>query len=989
MTPPNGPVTAWSGVDGSLRALQARLDDHFRWLQEDRNKRGGGKPVFALEHGLDGVETVGLMDAVRRALLSSAPPSLYWLPLVVYAAEIGYRYEGDEYWDTFQEETPGWSRANNHQVSRWFKVFARNYRGAEPTGRWATQFRIICWPVTHAVLPTFLQRQLAELLWHYRGALTTQLLSEPAELGAKLAARSDRMSKRFHHFAQNTQLLGQVASALITGEHESPLLLETTLDRIVQDLSKEREARLWLQDAKRSAQRLRLKGVGQSDAKGHSGTSRSRDSLQRHPHTAPPRFSLHPGSDGWRLRLEIPDLTALFSRFEELAVAIDSSRCRISGFSEAPRPRGWLRHAGLEVELGTWPGQDQPLFELERADPKWNGVLGEECRSPIDRRWVFAIGSDGIGRRVQMSGVHAGGRYVLLATDDTSWPSLEWVAPVETACVGASAAEVQVPKELSASELDALGNMDIGVRTDFIVRPVGVEPAAWDGESSAEWLIGDEPLLELTSSHPIRSIAVSVDEGQVKTLAWVESEPVRFLRLTDLSPGAHHVRFLVVTADVPLRTIEALLVVRIRDAQVRRSAGTFREPLLILTSPASPTLEELWEGRAAVEVIGPMGASAAITLRLKPCDDSERVEHRLSRSRLPVGADEWERLFAREFKRRPEVSRAYDEATACVIEVTDADLGSAVLSCERSFTPLRWGVVQGHDNLAMRLHDNLGADLRVECFDFAEPDRAVALDVPSDLVFRREEGGLFAAYGEEHAAYAILPRRIRDAIDLRASRVQPRLCRYARTPEGVASLMSLAWRWREASLPGDPFAQAARDAVTKAITTSLVSLIGGSHWSALEQKVQHQSGTTIHHLQEGLAAPGVQLPFRERVVRLAEALPDLTLAQRVGEFSLALAGPVSTSVFASSSGQRMVVSDTGKKRIAAYPALRFDVEPRWLSEYLLRMASDPGGALEWAGDESERGVQLVLTAPLLLRAARLLVLSLVVNDAENGGWSWP
>jgi hypothetical protein len=34
---------------------------------------------------------------------------------VVYAAEIGYNYAGEEYWQTFASSTPGWAESGNHQ----------------------------------------------------------------------------------------------------------------------------------------------------------------------------------------------------------------------------------------------------------------------------------------------------------------------------------------------------------------------------------------------------------------------------------------------------------------------------------------------------------------------------------------------------------------------------------------------------------------------------------------------------------------------------------------------------------------------------------------------------------------------------------------------------------------------------------------------------------------------------------------------------------
>jgi hypothetical protein len=148
---------------------------------------------------------------------------------------MGYEYSGDEYWQTFAARTPGWTVIEDREYVRSiFHKFASRFGGARPSGRWADHFSIICWPITHAVLPTDLQQQLVQLIFEYRMALTADLLADPSALGRRLAARSGQYSSRFQYFAQNTDLLGQVAVALLAPENDgSPYLLGSTLERIV------------------------------------------------------------------------------------------------------------------------------------------------------------------------------------------------------------------------------------------------------------------------------------------------------------------------------------------------------------------------------------------------------------------------------------------------------------------------------------------------------------------------------------------------------------------------------------------------------------------------------------------------------------------------------------------------------------------------------------------------------------------------------------
>ena len=65
------------------------------------------------------------------------PPSPYWLLWVIYATEQGYKYEGDEYWQSFRVGDTGMGRpriAINFLVGS--QAFQSTYDGVVPSGRW-------------------------------------------------------------------------------------------------------------------------------------------------------------------------------------------------------------------------------------------------------------------------------------------------------------------------------------------------------------------------------------------------------------------------------------------------------------------------------------------------------------------------------------------------------------------------------------------------------------------------------------------------------------------------------------------------------------------------------------------------------------------------------------------------------------------------------------------------------------------------------------
>src|SRR5947209_542900 len=148
----------------SLITWHDRLHKHFQELHQERTLVSIG--VFALEHGLSLTEVEELQADIRAYIQKYSPTDKHWLPWIVHAAELGYKYDGHEYWRPFKASTVGWHERGRdpHWVRDKFREFERDYGGAVPTGSWAQHFPIICHPITHSILPEIFQSQLASVL---------------------------------------------------------------------------------------------------------------------------------------------------------------------------------------------------------------------------------------------------------------------------------------------------------------------------------------------------------------------------------------------------------------------------------------------------------------------------------------------------------------------------------------------------------------------------------------------------------------------------------------------------------------------------------------------------------------------------------------------------------------------------------------------------------------------------------------------------------
>ena len=309
----------------ALKELQDRLLAHFRTLADSRDR--SGFPIFALEHDLSPEELGrinGLLRARHRARLPLAP---HWLLWVVYASEAGYGYAGDEYWPSFQKQIPAWQFHDRPKIKSWFTRFQQSYSGVVPSGPWAKQFSIIAWPITHALLPRYLQRQFAKLLYDLRFRLVDGLLASTRVRSAdsSLPTRS-MLPTRFRQFLEQEKLTGQIVVALLRGESAGAqeLIHTATLKRIVTDLEQVRNSREWLKETRRVVSD-RFTGIGR-------GTGR----ISPAPRTGTPvppdasRFAIRPdlllrhvNAGNWSIVLRLKSLRPVASESAELRSFLD------------------------------------------------------------------------------------------------------------------------------------------------------------------------------------------------------------------------------------------------------------------------------------------------------------------------------------------------------------------------------------------------------------------------------------------------------------------------------------------------------------------------------------------------------------------------------------------------------------------------------------------------------------------------------------------
>lgn len=969
-------------MNQDLAYWETRLASHFTELSSLRSTKAPGRPIFALEHGLDMSEIRVLQFAIRAHIANSPPSKKHKLAWVVYAVEIGYGYSGDEYWQTFEEETPGWTiHGDRYWIRDCFRSFQREYGGAKPSGAWAENFSIICWPITHAILPRDLQRQLARILYELRDAFSAEFFESPSTIGEFISARSWNASSRFQNFTQETLLVGQIAAALLLqGELGTASLIHPgTLHRIGEDLERERLAREWLRGARRYAkERAHIRGLvlrpGLELPFPHL-LKEAREEVAKL--GIEPRLVLRPVDEtgtSWKVSLEIPDLTHLLLKFPQTREILADSRCVVAGAIGSPRARGSCLYGVQRVVLARWPHTDEVLLKFEKTDAKLEYLLRTECLLRPGPSWLFRIASDGLAYELRSLRVRPGERYILVSKE-SPFALNEHICPIDLQCDGVYGALLNLPTALTSDWEELLMRFGLGQAKTIEVWPAGLAAVVWDGEGHGEWLVSERPCLAIFADHPIDGFIVSMDKNADLSLEVTSITPgvPIFVQLPKLPIGLHKVSVHVRSdPDDEFRAIgDVDVFMRIREVRPWKPGVSPHGPLIVQVEPTLPTLEELWEGQAKITLRGPTGRNVKCSASFFEREaNTASITKKLPPIQLPVTPSAWRDHFAKCFCSKSEVQDAYDTARICKLYFTAGELGSFTVRCDREFKSLRWKLRRHGRYHFIRLLNDSGDDTSPALSRFAFETPCVEEKLELAQEYRTpESGGMYVARIQAFLAAIIVPPAIHGLAELKC---EPHVDGGTRSIDTLLSFLEIARLWGRAKLPGNPFAATRQREVLCALVRQVFRIVCGENWGIAE--------IAVHNVIDGIAR------MRDRVLRG----PEGTI---IGEILSSNTSDLVATPCEERS--RQFAALVKKTRLVSSVSSGSEHDMVWLSELALRLASDPVDIERWAGERLRMGLTSLLEMPALARAARFFVLAIdhhLRSHAAPGilyaGWEW-
>jgi hypothetical protein len=240
--------------DADINALHAELLVFFQRLRETRD----GRPVFAIEYLGSGLSCEDVLRATRPAIQeTSLTNSVWWgsryLPLLVAATEVGYTYRGNgtTYWPELAKTLGVEFTTDARQCLKDFFRHASHQLGfAQPKpSPWVNQFSYIAWPISHAILPEYMQERFAQALTSLRVDVETLNDSEEIDAAFMSTLTEGDFTSRFGALVRNSELSATLARAIL-GTPADSWLDERAVERIKRDIDRSSRAQASVEAAR-------------------------------------------------------------------------------------------------------------------------------------------------------------------------------------------------------------------------------------------------------------------------------------------------------------------------------------------------------------------------------------------------------------------------------------------------------------------------------------------------------------------------------------------------------------------------------------------------------------------------------------------------------------------------------------------------------------------------------------------------------------------
>jgi len=819
-----------------LSELESQLGNSFATLADNRARNGW--PVFAIEHGLTADEIELLKSELQAALTHNQQMSReHFLVWVVIAAEIGYSYSGDEFWQSFVQQIPAWGNwGDRPSLKRRFLRFAKEYHGFRPQGRWAEHFSIISWPISHAILAGALHSKFAQLLHDTRFELSARQNWANAELGRFTSDSYFGNSTLLAGLLEQHELTGSLVSNLgseIQAHGDTPIQ-PGVLQRLCDDIESARLGRTNLQGF-RHVQRttnMRVRG-GLESIKAVAPPIDGAEKTSFHQRYRPKLIAKVDKDGAWQLGLNLQGIAGLLAEHGIRLREMRNVRMKFVG-QRSWSPIQALRTVVAKPMIGV-PDLNavvsKPLIEFDGEADGLDLLKQIVIGPPMQTCWLLRMQASGLAHEVAGRHIKRNSRYLLLTHQELSKQICKSLNATRASCIteGPVAYILETNDVIAEAQKSELKKMALGWRHRIDVSPIGLVPRWEDGADSVVFVQGEAIFLRIDSDAIVDGFTVRVDSGDAVRVN-IGGQNSTILELSDLDIGSHR----ICIAPIGLRhskVPETEFYISIRSREHWSLLGAPAAGFSVETSPHTVSFDDVKDRKSAIQVLGLQGETCQVSVSL--FDHRLELIHaeKLGSIKLPSRL-EFENSLFKSVREGPLAEYLQDAGTV-TLSFEVPHIARIDHSFDQELAPIRWKVRHRDEAMLVRLVDETDSSDPPKIFraSLASPDKFRPVEYAQVCVGDEIEvpGAMYQLKNGEHIhsrAFTMMDKATLSSFSQLGS--QPVVFESNKSSE-VIQFLTAYKVWRSAKFSG-PLAPHRRRSLLREMEIQLFRLILPPRW---------------------------------------------------------------------------------------------------------------------------------------------------------------
>jgi len=733
----------------NINNIKIKIKDNYRNLSTKRKETN--KPVFSIEHNLSKEEYKILLDYIQACSYVNRDDELLWL---VYATEIGYEINKFEYWDSFQENLKAdFADHDNRNIIRsFFNKFIREYNGYKPQGTFAQHYTIICLPIYNAILPKYLQNNLARLLFYFRHSFEDYKDKNYLKFGNFLSRQISyhNFSKLFRKFSEDEEMLGKIAYALIDENDDSYYddIEINTFKRIIDDCEQARETKDWLNYSRSTFRKVKFQGLRKNITNifNDRNTEEARELLNDF--FIKPQLLLIKEKDYWKTYLRFESFEKNFLKvYPEFREVFLKSYCVIN--NEVEKNARNLQRNVNEILINKWIDYKQRIIEFKSDEDnslinQLNFTLQNECFLVDDKIWLFKVSEFSYAKEIVGKTILPNTNYLIISREALE-SNLLTEEKISTENV--KAYTLTTKENFTKEDMDALKELNLFPYSKIIFKPIGYPPQNFDDEESSSWTVDNNPCFKIEADQPIQKITFNFKGERIEKLN-VSDDLYIQLNIDDL--GSHDLHAVAEVNNFKKEIIEGKHKIKVHEKNIWDKSLINNDILYTETEPINPSLDDLIENnenKCKFEIFGPSNLDLVLKLTINNQNDEILIFDKFPKLKSNVISKDWTKYFHDNILNNKN-TKIYEKlilGDAAKFEFTSENIGRTEITFESEVKPLQFKYTNIDNIINLYVIDNSGNEpiKEINAISFEKPDSPIAKKIIGNKIRKISKGGIY------------------------------------------------------------------------------------------------------------------------------------------------------------------------------------------------------------------------------------------------------